>query len=163
MVTLSCAELTTTEINIQLARLPDGTQVTITEPRGRHNIAVGLPNQLDITISGNAGYYIGGLCDGPDITVEGFVGWSVGENLMAGTVRIRGNASECAGATSHGGTIVSKRPSVGQGEMTMLRGAPSIARASRRLTLGQLHGGVPPGGLGWTGDDGSTRVGVHHH
>jgi len=104
--TLSCAELSTREINAALRDLSDGTDVRITEPRGRHNLAVGLTNRLRITIDGNAGYYIGGLCDGPDITVNGFVGWGAGENLMSGTVRIRGNASECTGATAHGGTII---------------------------------------------------------
>jgi glutamate synthase domain-containing protein 3 len=106
VVTLSCLELSTREINAMLRTLPDGTAVRITEPRGRHNLAVGLVNRLQITIDGNAGYYVGGLCDGPDVTVEGFVGWSAGENLMSGTVRIRGNASECTGATAHGGTII---------------------------------------------------------
>jgi len=106
VVTLSCAELTTREVNARLRSLPDGEQVLITEPRGRHNLAVGLTCGLDITIDGNAGYFIGGLCDGPDITVNGFVGWSCGENLMQGTIRVHGNASECTGATAHGGVIV---------------------------------------------------------
>lgn len=105
MDTLSCTELSTTEINRQLRALADGSQVTITEPRGTHNLAVGLHNKLHITIDGNAGYFTGGLCDGPDIDVNGFVGWSVGENLMSGTVRVNGNASESAGASAHGGEI----------------------------------------------------------
>ncbi|MQA07738.1 MAG: glutamate synthase [Pseudonocardiaceae bacterium] len=103
---LSCAELSTREVNAALAALPDGASARIVEPWGRHNLAVGLTNRIAVGIEGNAGYYIGGLCDGPDITVDGFVGWSVGENLMSGSVRIRGNASECAGASAHGGTIV---------------------------------------------------------
>jgi glutamate synthase domain-containing protein 3 len=106
MVTLSCGDLTVREINERLHELPDGTEVTIVEPRGRHNLAVGLSNRLEITIDGNAGYYIGGLSDGPDIRVNGFVGWSVGENLMGGTVRVMSNASECAGASSHGGHVI---------------------------------------------------------
>lgn len=106
MVTLSCAELTTREINEALASLPAGTNVTITEPKGRHNLVVGLDRAIDVTIAGNAGYFIGGLCDGPNVTVDGFVGWSVGENLMGGTVTVRGNASECAAASSHGGMVV---------------------------------------------------------
>jgi len=105
-VELSCAELPVRELNAALRALPDGTVVRITEPRGRHNLAVGLTGRLDITIAGNAGYYIAGLSDGPEVTVEGFVGWSVGENLMSGTVRVRGNASECAGASARGGLIV---------------------------------------------------------
>ena len=105
-VELSCAELPVRELNAALRALPDGTVVRIIEPRGRHNLAVGLTGHLDITIAGNAGYYIAGLSDGPEVTVDGFVGWSVGENLMSGTVRVRGNASECAGASARGGLIV---------------------------------------------------------
>jgi glutamate synthase domain-containing protein 3 len=104
--TLSCAQLSTREINAALAALPDGEQVRIVEPRGRHNLAVGLTNRIGVSIAGNAGYFIGGLCDGPEVTIDGFVGWSVAENLMSGTVRVRGNASECAGASAHGGTII---------------------------------------------------------
>lgn len=106
MVSLSCAELSTREINRALRELPPGAEVTIYEPKGRHNLAVGLTNQISISIVGNAGYFVGGLGDGPDIDVDGFVGWSVGENLMSGVVRVRGNASECAAATAHGGMVV---------------------------------------------------------
>ena len=110
-VTLSCAELTTRQINTALAGLPDGSRVTITEPRGRHNLAVGLDRPVAVRVEGNAGYFLGGLCgckdgSGPDITVDGFVGWSVGENLMGGSVRVRGSASQSAGASARGGTIV---------------------------------------------------------
>ncbi len=105
-VTLNCTDLTTREVNASLAALPEAGRARIVEPWGRHNLAVGLANRITVDIEGNAGYFIGGLCDGPDITVDGFVGWSVGENLMSGTVRVRGNASECAGASAHGGTIV---------------------------------------------------------
>jgi len=54
-VELSCAELPVRELNAVLRGLPDGTAVRITEPRGRHNLAVGLTGRLDITIAGNAG------------------------------------------------------------------------------------------------------------
>jgi methylamine---glutamate N-methyltransferase subunit B len=105
MVSLSCAELSTREINRALRELPDGTQATITEPRGTHNLAVGLTNRIEVTILGNAGYYIAGLCDGPYVTVEGSLGWGVAENLMSGTVRVTGNVSECAAASAHGGQV----------------------------------------------------------
>lgn len=106
MVTLSCADLSTREVNAALASLSDGEHAVVVDPRGRHNLAVGLTNRITVDIVGNAGYFIGGLCDGPDVTVDGFVGWSVGENLMSGLIRVRGDASECAGASSRGGTIV---------------------------------------------------------
>jgi methylamine---glutamate N-methyltransferase subunit B len=105
-VTLDCARMSTREINAALAELPDGAGARIVAPWGRHNLAVGLENRITVEIQGNAGYFIGGLCDGPDVVVDGFVGWSVGENLMSGTVRVRGNASECAGASAHGGTVI---------------------------------------------------------
>jgi methylamine---glutamate N-methyltransferase subunit B len=105
-VILDCTCMSIREINAALAGLPDGASARIVAPWGRHNLAVGLVNRIAVDIEGNAGYYIGGLGDGPDVVVDGFVGWSVGENLMSGTVRVRGNASECAGASAHGGTVI---------------------------------------------------------
>ena len=103
---LDAASLTTREINAALRALPDGASVVIAEPRGRHNLAVGLTNSIAITIDGNAGYYVGGLGDGPDIAVNGFTGWGVGENLMSGTIRVKGSVSQSAAASAHGGLIV---------------------------------------------------------
>ena len=105
-VILDCSLLSTREVNAALAALPEGAHARITKPWGRHNLAVGLTQRITVDIDGNAGYFTGGLGDGPDITVHGFAGWSAGENLMSGTVRVKGNASECAGASSHGGTVV---------------------------------------------------------
>lgn len=105
-LTLDCAELSTREINSRLKALPDGSSARILNPGGRHNLAVGLSNKIDIRIEGHAGYFIGGLGDGPDILVDGFVGWSVGENLMSGSVRVKGHASASAAATAHGGLVI---------------------------------------------------------
>jgi glutamate synthase domain-containing protein 3 len=105
MVTLSCRSTPTREINDTLRTLPPGSDVLITDAMGTHNLAVGLMRPLNITIDGNAGYYTGGLCDGPSITVKGSVGWGVAENLMSGTVRVEGNASESAAASAHGGQV----------------------------------------------------------
>jgi glutamate synthase domain-containing protein 3 len=41
-----------------------------------------------------------------NVTVHGNVGWSTAENIMSGTVRIKGSASECTGASGHGGFVV---------------------------------------------------------
>jgi formylmethanofuran dehydrogenase subunit C len=84
--------------------------VRVTKPGGRHNLAVGLTDEISITVEGNAGYFLGGLCGdgqgrGPEIVVDGFVGWSVGENLMGGLIRVRGSASQSAGSSAHGGLI----------------------------------------------------------
>jgi methylamine---glutamate N-methyltransferase subunit B len=111
MESLNCDVLGTRAVNQQLRTLTDGDSAQLLAPRGRHNLAVGLPSQIRVTIDGNAGYFVGGLGGGrdgtgPDIVVNGFVGWSVGENLMGGSVRVRGSASQSAGSSARGGTIV---------------------------------------------------------
>ncbi|HTU39019.1 MAG TPA: hypothetical protein VMF35_13565 [Acidimicrobiales bacterium] len=107
---LDCELLGTRTVNQALRALGPGGHATVVAPRGRHNLAVGLSEQVHITVKGNAGYFLGGLCgagdgSGPDITVEGFVGWSVGENLMGGAIRVQGSASQSAGASARGGRI----------------------------------------------------------
>jgi len=111
MESLNCEDLGTRLVNQRLRALPDGGHARLVQPRGRHNLAVGLSSRISIEIEGNAGYFVGGLGGnrdgtGPDIIVDGFVGWSVGENLMGGSVRVRGSASQSAGASARGGPIV---------------------------------------------------------
>jgi methylamine---glutamate N-methyltransferase subunit B len=111
MEPLSCDALSTRAVNHELRALPDGGAAHVVDPRGRHNLAVGIPSQIAVTIDGNAGYFLGGLCGasdgtGPDIVVNGFVGWSVGENLMGGSIRVQGSASQSAGSSARGGRIV---------------------------------------------------------
>jgi glutamate synthase domain-containing protein 3 len=154
VVTLSCAELSTREINAALRDLPDGTEVLITEPRGRHNLAVGLTNRLHVTIDGNAGYYIGGLGDGPDVTVNGFVGWGAGENLMSGVVRIRGNASECTGATAHGGTIVVEGDASSRAGISLKGGTLLVAG-----DVGHMSGFMAQAGVLLVGGDAREALG----
>ena len=72
------------EINAVLRGLPDGTASASPSRAGGTTSPSAYRRRLDITIAGNAGYFIGGLCDGPDITVEGFVGWSVGREPDVG-------------------------------------------------------------------------------
>jgi methylamine---glutamate N-methyltransferase subunit B len=108
---LNCEALGTRGVNQRLRSLHEGDRATLLQPRGRHNLAVGLSSQISIDIEGNAGYFVGGLGGnsdgtGPDIVVHGFVGWSVGENLMGGSIRVRGSASQSAGSSARGGTIV---------------------------------------------------------
>ena len=153
-VEFSCAELPVRELNAMLRELPDGSTVRITEPRGRHNLAVGVTRRLDITIAGNAGYYIAGLCDGPDVTVEGFVGWSVGENLGSGTVRVRGNASECAGASARGGLIVIEGDASSRAGISLKGGTVAIAGDA-----GHMSGFMAQAGTILIGGDAADSLG----
>ena len=87
--------------------LPAGeAQVEILNPNGMHSLAVGLDAPIEVNIRGHAGYFIGGMNKQASITVHGNVGWGVAENIMSGTVRVKGCASECAGASGHGGLVV---------------------------------------------------------
>jgi glutamate synthase domain-containing protein 3 len=81
-------------------------RVEVLNPDGAHSIAVGLDAPVSVDIRGHAGYYCGGMNKLADITVHGNVGWGVAENMMSGSVRVKGFASEAAGATGHGGLLV---------------------------------------------------------
>lgn len=110
MEALNCEEVSVREVNAVLRRLARGDEARLTHPGGRHNLAVGLATPVSVTIEGNGGYFVGGLCGasdgtGPDIVVHGFVGWSVGENLMGGSIRVCGSASESVGSSARGGLV----------------------------------------------------------
>jgi glutamate synthase domain-containing protein 3 len=80
--------------------------IDVLNPNGTHSIAVGVNHPVDIDIRGQGGYYVGGMNKFANITVHGNVGWGVAENMMSGSVRVKGFASESAGATGHGGTLI---------------------------------------------------------
>jgi glutamate synthase domain-containing protein 3 len=151
---LDCSRQSIREINQTLRALPDGAHARIINPRGKHNLAVGLTRPLEITIEGNAGYYIGGLCDGPDITVDGFVGWSVAENLMSGTVRVRGNASESAGASSHGGMIIIEGDASSRTGISLKGGTVCVGGS-----VGHMSGFMAQAGVILVGGDAGEALG----
>ena len=80
--------------------------IEIINPDAKHYIGVGLTNPVDLTIKGSAGYFCGGLSDGPRITVEKNVSWGVGDNMMSGLIKVGGNAGAIAGVALRGGDIV---------------------------------------------------------
>lgn len=80
--------------------------IDVLHPNGAHSIAVGINHPVRIDVRGHGGYYLGGMNKHADITVHGNVGWGVAENMMSGSVRVKGFASEAAGATGHGGLLV---------------------------------------------------------
>lgn len=78
----------------------------VTHPAGKHNLACGLDQNLSIDIVGHAGYYCAGMNKKAHVVVHGNVGQGVAENMMSGSVRVKGDASQSAGATGHGGLLV---------------------------------------------------------
>lgn len=97
------------DLNQRLHNLREGDNLTawqIANPKGRHNIAVGMDAPVAITIDGHVGYYCAGMNKQAEVTITGNAGQGVAENMMSGTVRVKGSASQSAGATGHGGLLV---------------------------------------------------------
>lgn len=107
-------DMTTTEVNQKIRELMNSGHGTIVlkNPRGKHSVAVGILNRLNLIIDGSCGYFSCGLIDGPNVRISGRVGWSCGENMMAGTILIEKNAGSTFGAAIRGGDLVC-RGSVG--------------------------------------------------
>jgi glutamate synthase domain-containing protein 3 len=110
LIPLDLARISVRELNQylhhELPKIGAGVRVDILNPDGMHNIAVGLDATAEIDIRGHAGYFIAGMNKRSKVTVHGNVGWSVAENIMSGTVHIKGCASECAAASGQGGLVV---------------------------------------------------------
>jgi glutamate synthase domain-containing protein 3 len=98
----------TREINQTLrASARGGAQrVDVLHPGARHNLAVALFGDVEVTLRGSAGYYCAGMIDGPDVVVEGNCATGVGEGMMSGRIRVKGHAGGSAGAAVRGGTLI---------------------------------------------------------
>ena len=105
MQSLDIEELGLREVNSRLHQVNDG-KFEILNPRGLHNIAVGLDAPLDVTVRGHVGAYCAGMNKHANVTIEGNAGPGLAENIMSGKVHVRGYASQAVGATGHGGLIV---------------------------------------------------------
>jgi len=109
MKTIDLAKQTVRDLNQALhdqAAACTETEWEVLNPKGQHNLAVGVDQKLKIDIKGHAGYYCGGMNKEADIVIHGSAGQGVAENMMSGSVRVKGNASSSAGATSIGGLLV---------------------------------------------------------
>lgn len=109
MKSIDLAEVSIRELNQMLhdqAADPVDREWAVYNPKGQHNIAVGLDQNLSVDIHGHAGYFCGGMNKKAHIVVHGNAGQGVAENMMSGSVRIKGDASQAAGATAQGGMLV---------------------------------------------------------
>ncbi len=109
MPAVDLAEISVRELNQRLHDLAPGaneSEWTISNPRGRHAIAVGLDAPANLHIDGHVGYYCGGMNKQASIQIDGNAGQGLAENIMSGTVHCTGNASQSAGASGHGGLVV---------------------------------------------------------
>ena len=109
VTTVDLRDSTVRELNAALHTLPvDGATGTwqVEHPDGKHNLAVGLNDDVTVEINGHVGYYCAGMNQVATVVVHGNAGVGVAENMMSGRVHVQGNASQSAGATAHGGLLV---------------------------------------------------------
>ena len=62
--------------------------------------------EADLELFGHVGYYCGGMNQAAHIVIHGNAGPGVAENMMSGSVRVKGDASQSAGASGRGGLLV---------------------------------------------------------
>lgn len=80
--------------------------ISILNPDGAHNIAVGLDAPVNVEIHGHVGYYAAGMNQSANVTIDGNAGPGVAENMISGRVRVKGFASVSAGASAQGGLLI---------------------------------------------------------
>ena len=109
MVEIDARGKSVTEINrIVRSVAQDGERIVIDNPDARHLLCVGLLAPAEVTMRGSAGYFCGGLSDGPHIKVLNNAGWGLGDNLLSGTIIVHQHASAIPGVGMRDGTIVVK-------------------------------------------------------
>jgi glutamate synthase domain-containing protein 3 len=96
--------------------------IRVLEPNARHNLAVALLEPVHIVLEGSAGYYCGGMMDGPTLEIRGSVGWGTAESMMSGTVIIDGNAGSGVAASIRGGTVVVRGDAAARAGVSMKGG-----------------------------------------
>lgn len=108
-LTFDLAQTSLRELNQFLhneAKQSTVNKVSVLNPDGAHNIAVGLDCPVEVEVHGHAGYYAGGMNKTARVVINGSAGTGVGENMMSGVVHVKGFASNGAGASAHGGLLV---------------------------------------------------------
>lgn len=93
-------------LNQALHDAVDGQSWTVENPGGKHSLAVGINAAVSVTINGHAGYYAAGMHQKGEVTVDGNAGVGLAENIMSGRVHVKGDVSQSAAATGHGGLVV---------------------------------------------------------
>ena len=138
-------DMSTSQVNTKIRMLMNGGHGTVVlkNPRGKHSVAVGILNKLNLIIEGSCGYFAVGLIDGPNVRINGRVGWSCGENMMSGTVVVEKNAGSTFGAAIRGGDLVCKgsvgsRTGIDQKGGTIIVGGDTGALSGFMMQRGRM-------------------------
>ncbi len=142
MVALDLNEMSVRKLNEILRGFAATHQnAEVINPDAKHYIGVGLVTPIKVRIRGSAGYYCGGLCDGPHFEVEKNVSWGVGDNLLAGSIDVGGNASAIAGVGLRGGEIVVRGNIGSRAGQVMKKGTLCCAGNASFMAGYMMYGG----------------------
>jgi glutamate synthase domain-containing protein 2 len=142
MVTIDLAEMQVRKLNEILRGFGATHQnAEIINPDAKHYIGVGLISPILVRVRGSAGYYCGGLCDGPHFKVDKNVSWGVGDNLLRGSIVVGGNASAIAGVGMRGGEIVVKGNIGSRAGQVMKKGTLCCAGNANFMAGYMMYGG----------------------
>jgi glutamate synthase domain-containing protein 3 len=106
MRVVDLAQTSRRDLNQMLHDLAANTNETrwrVENPQGAHALVAGLDMPITVEI---AGHYCAGMNKQATVIVEGNAGVGLAENMMSGCVHVKGDASQAAGATAHGGLLI---------------------------------------------------------
>lgn len=106
MQTIDLATQGIRDLNKLLHQADTTEDIVVSNPGGKHSVAVGAMVPVTVNVQGHVGYYCAGMNADAQIVVDGNAGPGLAENMMSGVVRVSGDASQYCAATSHGGLIV---------------------------------------------------------
>jgi methylamine---glutamate N-methyltransferase subunit B len=142
--TVDCGDLSVQSINraMRAAIAAGVTEIRLSRPAARHNLGVGLPECVRVTIEGSVGYYVAGLNDGATVVVHGGAGWGAAESMRDGLVDIEGNAGNAVAASIRAGTVVVRGDASTRAGIAMKGGVLIVAG-----TVGPMAGFMMQKGL----------------
>ena len=142
MVEIDLAELPVRRANELIKEAGTrGEDVDILNPDARHHIGAGLIENITVRVHGSAGYFCGGLTDGPRFEIDGNVGWGVSDNMYQGSVVVKGNASAIPGLAMRGAEVVIRGNMGSRGGQVMKSGTLCCAGNANFMAGYMMYGG----------------------
>lgn len=133
--------VTTAEINDAIRRQArENKMLRVGGLMGQHAVAVGLDEDVELQVIGEAGDFLGALDRKGIIMVEGAAGDYLGDNMEGGGIVVRGNVGKGAGTYMRSGIIVIDGDS-GEGAGTANTGGTIIIGGKAGEGLGLLQSG----------------------
>ncbi len=142
MAQVDLGSISVTEANKLIRQYGEaGENVEILNPDARHHIGVGLTHPITAHIRGSAGYFCGGLTDGPNFVVDNNVGWGVADNMLSGSMVVHGNAGAIAGVAMRGAEVV-VHGNVGSRAGQVMKEGTLLCRGNANFMAGyMMYGG----------------------